>query len=120
MPDEIENTENGNQTVENNEEQTTDVVEPTEQEVTNKDLLEALNNLPEALARAIFCFSRPNCSCNDDTSDDETTPTTPNQDELTDEELLTVKNNTIDKVTTARLDYEDAINYLKQVLILNN
>ena len=120
MPDEIENTENGNQTVENNEEPTTDVVEHTEQEVTNKDLLEALNNLPEALARAIFCFSRPNCSCNDNTSDDETTPTTPNQDELTDEELLTVKNNTIDKVTTARLDYEDAINYLKQVLILNN
>ena len=100
MPDEIENTENGNQTVENNEEPTTDVVE-----VTNKDLLDALNNLPEALARAIFCFSRPNCSCNDEHSDGEDPSTTPTQGDLTDDELLKDKNNTIDKVTTARLGY---------------
>lgn len=118
MVDEIENTENENQNVENNEDPTT-IVEAEEQEVTNKDLLEALNNLPEALARAIFCYSRPNCHCDDEPTDD-TPSQTPTQDDLTDEELLQIKNNTIDKVTTARLDYEDAINYLKQVLILNN
>ena len=119
MVDEIENTENENQTVNNNEDPVTD---PTDEviddaEVTNKDLLDALNNLPSALAKAIFCFSKVDCSCEDTQEQDPDSEVVPS---LTDEDYLKIKNNTIDKVTTAKLDYEDAIDYLKQVLILNN
>ena len=116
MPDEIENTENENQNVENNEQENQTQTQDEEQEITNKDLLDALNGLPQAFAKAMFCFSKFDCDCSDETSTDPTESETG----LTDEDLLLIKRNTIEKVTTAKLDYEDAIDYLKQVLILNN
>lgn len=110
-----------NMTNDNTNENTTVENENNQNEVTNKDLLDALNNLPEALAKAIFCFSRQSCTCDNEQQSDEGGENNNNQSsDLTNEELLQIKNNTIDKVSTARFDYEDAINYIKQVLILND
>lgn len=102
-------------TDENNNFEDNPVVDETvEAEITNKDLLDALNKLPENLAKALFCYN-VKCDCKDNKDDTEQPSSS-----MTDDDLYKVRETLVGKIQTAEFNYLDAIEYLKQFLIIND